>query len=185
MKEHIKRVLNFKKPSRVIIVVAIALTAVLITGFAVNRARAIELPSTSELQYVTINQFINYAPIGEVVVSDKDEITQILNSLSGATKRWGINGMSVYDRPLNENYLLVLLHLNNEVRTLYLYADGANCIEEPYVGIYRARTSAGFNYLFSVYNDCLNLNSQTDAVPSTTFEPRIWIDSDFDYKHLS
>jgi beta-lactamase regulating signal transducer with metallopeptidase domain len=38
VKERIKNVLNFKKPSRVIIVVSVALVAVLSVGFAVNRA---------------------------------------------------------------------------------------------------------------------------------------------------
>lgn len=38
MKERIKNVLNFRKPSRVIIVAAVALAAVLSIGFAVNRA---------------------------------------------------------------------------------------------------------------------------------------------------
>jgi beta-lactamase regulating signal transducer with metallopeptidase domain len=38
VKERVKRVLNFKKPSRVIIVAAVALVAVLSVGFAVNRA---------------------------------------------------------------------------------------------------------------------------------------------------
>ena len=37
MKERVKRVLNFKKPSRVIIVAAVVLAAVLGTGFAMNR----------------------------------------------------------------------------------------------------------------------------------------------------
>jgi hypothetical protein len=40
MKERVKRVLNFKKPSRVITVAAIALVAVLSVGFAVNRLTA-------------------------------------------------------------------------------------------------------------------------------------------------
>ncbi|MCL1804596.1 MAG: M56 family metallopeptidase, partial [Clostridiales bacterium] len=38
VKERVKRVLHFKKPSRVVVVAAIVLVAVLSTGFAVNRA---------------------------------------------------------------------------------------------------------------------------------------------------
>jgi hypothetical protein len=38
VKERVKNVLNFKKPARVVIVVAIALVAVISVGFAVNRA---------------------------------------------------------------------------------------------------------------------------------------------------
>jgi beta-lactamase regulating signal transducer with metallopeptidase domain len=38
LKERIKRVLDFKKPSRAVIAVAVALVAVLFAGFAVNRA---------------------------------------------------------------------------------------------------------------------------------------------------
>lgn len=41
MKERIKNVLNFKKPSRVIIVAAVALVAILSVGFAINRVTAV------------------------------------------------------------------------------------------------------------------------------------------------
>ena len=79
--------LNFKKPSRVIIITAVALVAILIAGFAVNRTSGIELPSANEVQNVTIDQYLDYAQIGEVLITDKGEITQISNSLSGARKR--------------------------------------------------------------------------------------------------
>jgi len=55
-KERVKRVLNFKKPSRVIIVAAIALTAILSLGFAMNRAAGAPLENdelyTMEIVYV-------------------------------------------------------------------------------------------------------------------------------------
>ncbi|NLO48225.1 MAG: DUF4825 domain-containing protein [Clostridiales bacterium] len=46
VKERIKNVLNFKKPSRVIIAAAVALAAVLSVGFAVNKAAQIHDPQS-------------------------------------------------------------------------------------------------------------------------------------------
>jgi len=43
IKERVKRILKFKKPSRIITVAAIALAAILSAGFAVNRAQSISL----------------------------------------------------------------------------------------------------------------------------------------------
>jgi hypothetical protein len=60
MKERIKRILNFKKPSRVIITFAIILVAMLSVGFAVNRVTN-EPPGEMNLAYDTEPvQWLNY-----------------------------------------------------------------------------------------------------------------------------
>ncbi|MDR1539004.1 MAG: DUF5301 domain-containing protein [Clostridiales bacterium] len=151
LKQRIKNVLNFKKPSRVIIMLAVAFVAVLSAGFAVNRAAKIELPVAEDVLSVTMNRYNEYQPIGEVAVTGKIEINQLLNALSGATKTWKT---SINDNPVSSEYLVVRLYLQNEMRTLYLYTEGVDYIEEPYLAIYRSK--AKFNFAYSIYNEYLN-----------------------------
>lgn len=143
-------VFNFKKPSRIIIAAAIVLVAALSVGFAVNRAmNNSELPSADSVISVSMNQYNEFVPSGEITITDKSEITQILNALSGATKTWR---QSVNDTPLVGDYLRVSMNLaegERASRTLFLYADGEDYIEQPYVGIYRLKNR--INYLYSVY----------------------------------
>ena len=62
VKERIKNVLNFKKPSRVIMIVSVALVAVLIVGFAVNRVidrdLAMQGTNLSDLQTEALIEYI-------------------------------------------------------------------------------------------------------------------------------
>ncbi|MDR0292560.1 MAG: DUF5301 domain-containing protein [Oscillospiraceae bacterium] len=148
VKERVKNVLKFKKSSRVIIVVAVALVAVLSVGFAVNRANGveIELPNADDVSFVSMNQYNEFAPIGEAVIRDRSEIDTILSVLSGAAKT---RKQSIHDAPIDDNYLVVRLHLANEIKTFCLYTDGTDYIEEPYLGIYRSRQ--GFRSLYSIY----------------------------------
>ena len=85
MKERIKRVLNFKKPSRIIVITAVALAAALSFGFAMNRAN--NFPA--ELKDLSPNDIVCFTvtvqPPGEsksvsnpVYVSD---LTTILRSI--------------------------------------------------------------------------------------------------------
>jgi|GEM_PF-847164 len=70
VKERIKNVLNFRKPSRVIIVAAVALVAVLSIGFAVNKASAGE--TTRDLQHFDANGF----QLGNII-SDAADLTPV------------------------------------------------------------------------------------------------------------
>jgi beta-lactamase regulating signal transducer with metallopeptidase domain len=61
LKERVKNVLNFKKRSRIIIIAAVALVAVLSVGFAVNRAQ--DGTTTRDLRNFSVYDFVLGEPI--------------------------------------------------------------------------------------------------------------------------
>ena len=67
MKERIKNVLNFKKPSRTIIIAAVALVAILSVGFAMNRATAVT--GDYDFYNFSVNGFMLGADISEMDAS--------------------------------------------------------------------------------------------------------------------
>ena len=148
IKTRIKNVLNFKKSSRIIIIVAVMLVAVVGVGFMANRSSTIDLPAADSVLFVTMNQYDENTPVGEVVIKDPSEISQLLDALSRSTKT---GRQSIHDTPIGGSYLTVQLQLENGTRTLYLYTDGADYIEDPYVGIYRPRRGQ-FNFIHSMYS---------------------------------
>jgi hypothetical protein len=77
VKERIKRVLNFKKPSRVIITLAVALVAVLSVGFALNRING-DMPfkNLKSNEIATINLFC-IPPNIYTIINDRSTIDEI------------------------------------------------------------------------------------------------------------
>ncbi len=67
MKERIKNVLNFKKPSRAIIIAAVALVAILSVGFAMNRVTAVT--GDYDFYNFSVNGFMLGADISEMDTS--------------------------------------------------------------------------------------------------------------------
>jgi len=83
MKERIKNVLNFRKPSRVIITLAVALVAVLSVGFAVNRASDNSIDESKLLTKLGYSKefVLNVIDHRTVFSEDNEHISQIIKSL--------------------------------------------------------------------------------------------------------
>jgi len=146
IKERVKNVLKFKKTSRVIVIAAVALVVVLSVCFAVNRESIIRLPNAVDVLSITMNRHLNHTPVGEAIITDNVDINYILDTLSGSERTLK---KSVDDYPNHSDYLVAQIHLENSVRTLYLYGG---YIEEPYIGIYRLKSP---NDMYGFFNDRL------------------------------
>ena len=168
-KSRIKNVMHYKKPTLWVAVAAAVLVGVVGIGFAMNRVTAVNLPNAEAIVSVSMDRYTGHASAGEIVVTGKDEIQNVLGALSGATKTMR---RSTNDYPTENEYLVVRLRLENETRTLCLYADGANYIEEPYVAIYRAKKN--FDGLYSMYA----AYSQGENAPASGYEAHVWVDGD-------
>jgi beta-lactamase regulating signal transducer with metallopeptidase domain len=147
IKDRIKNVMNFKKPAVWAIAVLVVLVAALSVGFAANGAGKLALPDADSVTAIELEQFNNNETVGQAIIEGKTEISAILYAISGATKT---HAPSVNDSPTADNYLVVRLKLADAQRTLYLYTDGGNYIEEPYSGTYRA--GGTFDDVYAVYN---------------------------------
>lgn len=115
MKERVKNVLQFKKHSRVMIIAAVALAAVVITGFALNKPSAPSIPDEdavefrSEETHFSVNVPDGWAvranpriPAGEDTEATPDEGLQI--SLRADEDNW-ISVFSQYGRSsIDEEY---------------------------------------------------------------------------------
>ena len=155
LKERLGAIMKSKKHTRLIIIISAILIVVAGSAAAIlsaGRAEALMLPDAYRILSVSMNQYNEYVPAGEVIITDEDEIAQIINSLSGSPKLWGMLGTSVNDYPVNDNYLVVEFTMRDGSgsRRLSLYTDGHDCIEEPYIGIYRAKQQ--LNYMYSMYS---------------------------------
>ena len=142
-----KNVLEIKKTLRLVILAAIALAVALIAGLALNRVNALKLPSTEDVLSVSMNQYIERSEVGEIVLTDKSVMNDIFKALSGATKTMR---QSIHDYPVSKDYFVIRVQLEGEQRTLCLYTEGVDYIEEPYIGIYRPKAS-DFHYISSIY----------------------------------
>jgi hypothetical protein len=156
VKERVKNILNFKKRSRVIIVAAVALVAVLTVGFAVNRgaSNSLSLPKSSEVSFIMVEQVNDGEMIGERYFDWDSDIAVVLSHLDGAAKT---STQSVDDFPVkcdNNNSLLIQMTLADGItmRRLSLYSkDGEYFIEEPYMGIYSTTREVSIA-LYKIYN---------------------------------
>jgi len=111
MKERIKNVLNFKKHSRVIIVTAVALVAVLSVGFAVNRVG----DTQSLLQEITGATHEQAEQIESHLAECEVSYQTIANSINPITEDMDTNWQA-YDL-VTENgssYVLILRKSDNE-----------------------------------------------------------------------
>lgn len=129
--------------SAVLIIVAIMI--IFLLGDWNNKK--LKLPDADSVLSISINQYNDYTPVGEIIITDRTEINNILSTMSGAAKTMKV---SVNDYPAEEKYLIIRLYLENEMRTLCLYTSSTDYIEEPYVGIYRSKKK--FDYVYSVYS---------------------------------
>jgi hypothetical protein len=130
-----------------ILVVMVTSALILIAGCAVNMASEIDLPDAEAVQYIAMNQYNELSLAGGAMITDRNEMNRVLSSLSGAVET---AKTSVNDSPAVDEYLIIRFRLENETRTMFLYTmDGADYLEEPYVGIYRMKH--GLDDLYSIY----------------------------------
>jgi len=139
VKGRVKNVLNFKKPSRVIIIVAVMLVVVLSAGFALNRVG-------EAVNYLNDRWFGNFDG-KEMTLDDVRELAAKGDDLLFADLQEykGINASSSFDRYImvygvEGGYRLVVNHHNTQVKpnSVYLesiWADGGSGIDIRYGNI--------------------------------------------------
>ncbi|MCL2154021.1 MAG: DUF4362 domain-containing protein, partial [Oscillospiraceae bacterium] len=230
VKERIKRVLNFKKPSRVIIIAAIALAMVLIAGFAVNRISG-DNPSYSEIaELINATQEEVYQKLGNpqetlngtdiFIINGKTILMTYDENLR--VNQINYNGESVVNTPGSDDYVVWSQLSVDDVRALAEKGEALQASDLPNLRpSLLSSTMGGYNpTLYGVeggyrllvnfnnttnpesgirsiqlesiwqnggsgidirYNDVdefirMNPSHPADTVPSTTFQPRKWID---------
>ncbi|GHV17160.1 hypothetical protein FACS189425_02830 [Clostridia bacterium] len=117
VKERVKNVLNFKKRSRVIIVAAIALVAIISVGFAVNRAakiRTIETTRVFELEAATERDLFEKL------------ITVSLNP----------NGAAILQTPFISSYLQTNCTYEIEGDAVYIYESRPDSAEKSLAAVF-------------------------------------------------
>jgi hypothetical protein len=155
LKNRIKNVFNNKKPAFWIVCAAVVVAAVGAVLLMANPAQTLELPDTASVFTVEMEQFNDRLSVGRVVITGAEQIDAILSAMAGAKKTLR---HSVNDYPAQDNYLVVRLIIENETRTLCLYSEGGEYIEEPYAGIYKTHGNSG-KVLYQVYTDNMERSS--------------------------
>jgi hypothetical protein len=148
-------VFNNKKPAFWIVCAAVVVAAVGAVLLMANPAQTLELPDTASVFTVEMEQFNDRLSVGRVVITGAEQIDAILSAMAGAKKTLR---HSVNDYPAQDNYLVVRLIIENETRTLCLYSEGGEYIEEPYAGIYKTHGNSG-KVLYQVYTDNMERSS--------------------------
>lgn len=146
---------NNKKPAFWIVCAAVVVAAVGAVLLMANPAQTLELPDTASVFTVEMEQFNDRLSVGRVVITGAEQIDAILSAMAGAKKTLR---HSVNDYPAQDNYLVVRLIIENETRTLCLYSEGGEYIEEPYAGIYKTHGNSG-KVLYQVYTDNMERSS--------------------------
>jgi len=140
--------MNYKKPAFWIVCVTVVMA---VTGAVLLMASSVptlELPNTSSVFSVEMEQFNDKVSVGPSVVTDSEQIETILSAMAGAKKTLRPSGNEYLAQ---YNYLVIKLVMENETRTLYLYSKGGvEYIEEPYAGIYKTRGNSG-KVLYRMY----------------------------------
>jgi hypothetical protein len=155
MTNRAKNLLNYKKPAFWIVCAAVVVAAVGAVLLMANPAQTLELPDTASVFTVEMEQFNDRLSVGRVVITGAEQIDAILSAMAGAKKTLR---HSVNDYPAQDNYLVVRLIIENETRTLCLYSEGGEYIEEPYAGIYKTHGNSG-KVLYQVYTDNMERSS--------------------------
>ena len=134
-KGRVKNVLNYKKPAFWTLLVAVAVVILATVCLLTNPTETPKLPDVSAILSMEMEQFNDRTSVGTTIVTDQNEIKFVVAALTGARKTLK---QSVNDNPTQNNYLVVRLSLEGEMRTLYLYTEGNGYyIEEPYIGVYK------------------------------------------------
>ncbi|WP_407652288.1 M56 family metallopeptidase [Acetivibrio straminisolvens] len=158
VKGRIKNVLKYKKPRFWIIFVGF-MVVITVSICLLSNPKLLSLPDTNEIHKIEIENYSEGSSLGVATITDKGDIDNILSNLSGAKKTMQ---MSTNDYPAQNNYLVVRLMLENELRTLCLYSDGYGYyIEEPYIGIYRSNRELN-DAIHKIYTEKIDMLNAID-----------------------
>ncbi|KPU42240.1 hypothetical protein OXPF_40240 [Oxobacter pfennigii] len=127
--------MNLKKPSLWILTTVVIVFVVIAVFFMTVLMKKLELPDSSDVISMKLEQFNDGETIGGTVITDKEDIETVLAAFSGAKKtmRYSVN-----DYPTVNDYLIIRFNLKGTSRTLCLYNEWNDyLIEEPYIGIYK------------------------------------------------
>ncbi len=169
----IKNVLNYKKPRFWIIFVGL-MVIIVASICLLSNPKLLSLPDTDEIHKIEIEHYSEGSSLGVATITDKRDIDNILSNLSGAKKTMQ---MSTNDYPAQNNYLVVRLMLENELRTLCLYSDGYGYyIEEPYIGIFRSNKELS-DAIHKIYTEKIDMlkvidNLNGDEQPNLSSEEK-------------
>lgn len=107
------------------------------------------LPEFSEVSSIKLEPVDEGVGLGEIALTQPEEIETVLDSLQNARKT---SQKSLNDAPLAKNYLKVYIE-GPQLQRLYVYQQGSDyLVEEAYVGIYKAKASV-FAAIEKVYLD--------------------------------
>lgn len=141
--------LSYKKP-KFWIVFSAAVGVIIAAACLLITPELISVPTAVEVKKIEMEQYNEGASLGAVTITDREDIETVLSNLSGANKTIGA---SVNDFPVQHNYLILRLTLEEERRTMFLYSDfGRYYVEEPYIGIYKSNRNASVA-IYTVYTE--------------------------------
>jgi hypothetical protein len=95
MKNKAKNVLNYKKPAFGTVCAAVAVAAVATVFLLTYETQTLELPDTSSVFTVEMEQFNNRLSVGRVVITDAGQIETVLSAMAGAKKSWGVPSTTI------------------------------------------------------------------------------------------
>lgn len=146
-------ILPHKKFASQIILLMLIICFVVTIFLLTTQAKALELPKASSVLSMEMEQFTDHESLGQVIISDSDEIDTALSVLSQTRKTLQL---SVNDYPRQGNYLAIRLNHSGVQTILYLYMEGNTYyIEMPYVDIYRTNKDTNVA-LYNIYTVALN-----------------------------
>lgn len=146
-------ILPHKKSASQIILLMLIICFVVTIFLLTTQAKALELPKASSVLSMEMEQFTDHESLGQVIISDSDEIDTALSVLSQTRKTLQL---SVNDYTRQGNYLAIRLNHSGVQTILYLYMEGNTYyIEMPYVDIYRTNKDTNVA-LYNIYSVALN-----------------------------
>ncbi|MBA4687894.1 DUF5301 domain-containing protein [Candidatus Galacturonibacter soehngenii] len=150
----------YKKSAFVIILPVLIIGFVVTIFLLTTQAKALELPNASSVLSIEMEQITDHESLGQVMISDRDEINTALSVLSQTRKTLNF---SVNDYPTQSNYLAIRLKHPEEQTILYLYKEGNTYyIEMPYADIYRTNEDTNVA-LYNIYSVALNNHATKTA----------------------
>lgn len=158
----IKNVLKYKNP-RFWVIFAGLMVVIIASISLMSNPKLLSLPEAKEILKIEIEQYSEGSSLGVITITENKDIESILSNLSGAKKTMQ---RSTNDYPALNNYLVVRLMLDKELRTLCLYSDGYKYyIEEPHIGIYKCDRNLS-DAINKIYTENLDKQKVADNIDS-------------------
>lgn len=147
-KERVKNAPGYRKIGLKMLIILIAAVILVTVFLLMNPPESLELPPASDILSMDMEYFTDRKASGEISVTDASQIETVISALSGARKTII---QSVHDYPIQSNYLVIRLNLQDDRRTLCLYSEGSRYyMEEPYIGVYKSSQAAS-DIIYKLY----------------------------------